>query len=110
MNVNVDFLDGIVFLNDLINLDLTKKSYEQEFELKEDLFQVNFNDGYTIDLGWYNGGMDGTFKLFIVKDEDWGSPIWYKAFEDIMIINNALFEAMKVIKEERKNLNGKEGV
>ncbi len=39
----------------------------------EDMLQVNYSGGYTLDLGWY--GSSNGYILYIIKDEDWDTPV-----------------------------------
>lgn len=43
--------------------------------LKEDLLQIEFNNSYLIDVGWYpEFSYKGTFKIVLVKNGEWDKP------------------------------------
>ena len=48
----LSFGDGKV-IYDNFSIDFGKKFLEQKNNLLEDLLQIEYNDGYLIDLGWY---------------------------------------------------------
>lgn len=49
---DLDFSPGKITLNDL-KLDRNIPLKNQMDDLKEDLLQINYNDVYIIDVGWY---------------------------------------------------------
>ncbi|MDQ2088142.1 hypothetical protein RBH29_17085 [Herbivorax sp. ANBcel31] len=80
---NLDFTPGKVVYNDFdINHEIPLS--EQIYSLKEDLFQVNYNNKYVIDIGWYPEFKTiGEFNIVIIKDFDWENPIEKKTCKDI---------------------------
>lgn len=40
---------------------------------EEDILQVDYPEGYLLDLGWY--GESNGFIVYIVKDQNWEDPI-----------------------------------
>ncbi len=73
---NLDFTPGRVTYNDLcINLELPL--VDQTNALKEDLFQVEYDKNYVLDIGWYPSFSPlGSFRILIVKDFDWENPVF----------------------------------
>lgn len=45
------------------------------FTLKRILLQVEFPEGYLLDVGWY-----GKFIIYIIKNYSWDNPIMTKKF------------------------------
>ena len=46
----------------------------EDFEaLSEDMLQVTYPGGYTLDLGWY--GSSNGYVIYIIKDENWETPV-----------------------------------
>ncbi|WP_338552538.1 hypothetical protein [Paenibacillus sp. KS-LC4] len=73
------FKSGDVILNDFdfnegVALD------HQIWSFKEDILQVRYDNKFVLDLGWYPEFNldDGSFKLNIVKNDDWLNPLFIK--------------------------------
>ena len=58
---------------------------------KEDMLQVHFPMNYVLDMGWY----DGIYRLYIIKDNNWESPIYLYSTEK----ESELFSALNDCKE-----------
>lgn len=59
--------------------DLSEKDFlgNQADLLHEDLIQITFRGGYTIDIGWYpEHNLDGSFNCFLIRNQDWANPIY----------------------------------
>jgi len=70
----LDYSPGKINYNDL-NLDKGKSLKNQIDALKEDLLQVDYNNKYIIDVGWYpEFDENGKFKVYLIEDFDWSSP------------------------------------
>lgn len=77
-------------------IDLEKSICDQEMELTENMFQIEFED-YILDLGWSDEiDCSGNFKVFLVKDQNWEEPI--KFFEP-KTIDNLLVSINKCLDE-----------
>ena len=62
---------------DNFNIDFTEPFEEQEENLLEDLFQIEFPNNYLIDLGWYpEYEINGKIVLTLIKNYDWENPIY----------------------------------
>lgn len=62
---------------DNFNIDFTEPFEEQEENLLEDLFQIEFPNNYLIDLGWYpEYEINGKIVLTLIKNYDWKNPIY----------------------------------
>jgi hypothetical protein len=68
----LDFSPGIVVFDDF-NLNVDLPLDEDNDDLKEDMFQVEYPNDYIIDLGWYSGIKQ--FIVYIIKDCNWEEPI-----------------------------------
>lgn len=83
---------------DLSNLTVVKDDFisfnlplqEQTDNLYEDMFQAYFNVENTtvLDIGWYGETeeLNGTFILYLIKDNDWESPILKISTKDLDIL------------------------
>lgn len=61
--------------DEISNLDFHKKISEEVTSLDEDLFQLSFNDGVIIDIGWYPSfDTNGEFIIQVISDGDWENP------------------------------------
>lgn len=58
---------------------------------KEDMLQVHFPMNYVLDMGWY----DGVCRLYIIKDNNWESPIYLYSTEQ----ESELFSVLNDCKE-----------
>ncbi len=64
------------------------------FNLKEDLFQMSYQD-YTLDVGWYpEFDINGSYKVLLIKAHDWSNPINEFISRDICIIKSLLNDIM----------------
>ncbi|MDY1039352.1 hypothetical protein [Lelliottia sp. CFBP8978] len=63
--------------DEISSLDFTKAIHEQVNKLDEDLFQLTFNNGNVIDVGWHPAfEEDGEFIIQVVSNDDWEEPIF----------------------------------
>lgn len=66
---------------------------ESFLNLQEDLLQVSFEDqNQIVDLGWY-GDFDkneGSFIIYIIKDQDWDNPLQIEKSKSQKEITKAL--------------------
>ena len=61
--------------------DPSKPLESQVDILREDMFQVSYVAGHTIDVGWYPSfETSGSFRVFLVHNDDWEKPV-----EDIKV-------------------------
>lgn len=71
---HLENVDG--FYDEISAIDFDKSISDQINRLDEDLFQLIFNNGYIIDIGWYPSfEKDGQFIIQLVSDGDWGNPV-----------------------------------
>lgn len=94
----INFKSGQVILNDFdfndnIPLD------EQTWSFKEDIIQVRYDNDYVLDLGWYPefNMQEGSFKLIIVKIDDWLNPIFCKRTKSLKEIYDNINEAILLV-------------
>ena len=94
----LDFSPGMVVYNDFdINPNIPFE--KQIFSLKEDMFQVNYNDKYLIDIGWSpDFDINGKFKIRIIKDFDWVNPIYFKKTNNLKQLYKLLKKCIEIIK------------
>lgn len=93
---SINFKSGEVSLNDFDFVD--NKSYaEQLWSFKEDILQVVYQD-FVLDLGWYPEFdlEKGSFRLVIVKDENWMDPIYCKRTQSISEVRELIMEAVEL--------------
>ena len=53
---------------------------------KEDMLQVHFPMNYVLDMGWY----DGVYKLYIIRNYNWETPIYSYSTEKESELFNVL--------------------
>ena len=69
-------------------------------ELKEDMLQVAFPEGYLLDIGWYPSfDIKGNFQVMVVKDYNWSYPVFKGSANDINDLKSKIYTAWKIIKK-----------
>ncbi len=69
------FYPGNVIYN-AFNIDFDKPYIAQLTELNEDLIQVEYNDNYLLDIGWYpEGDENGKMIIQLIHINQWDKPI-----------------------------------
>jgi hypothetical protein len=82
------------------HIRLDKPISEQIWELNEDILQLQIDDKYIIDLGYYpSHSLKGRFKIVVIKDYDWSSPIWIKTCRNPDFLVKHVQEAVDVVKD-----------
>jgi hypothetical protein len=94
---NLDFKKGKIVYDDFDIKEMI--SFEdQVFSLKEDLFQVNYQDKYIIDIGWYpEFDPKGKFTISVIKDFDWINPIFIKKSSILNRVTGFVEEAIEIV-------------
>ncbi|MDC5077355.1 hypothetical protein OHW40_03010 [Acinetobacter baumannii] len=87
MNIwwNIDIKDGVVSHDSISWIDDNFEINEDIiFDLSEDLLQISFNNNKILNVGWYPDlEVGGFFKIVVIKDMNWESPIIEKECRDI---------------------------
>ena len=82
-----------ITFNDLV-IDRNKSIFEQLDNLKEDLFQAQYQDEI-LDIGWYPSFSEkGKFVISIIKDFDWKNPIFKKEVKEIEDLLKSIVEIL----------------
>jgi hypothetical protein len=80
-------------------ITIDKPIFEQLMDLDEDILQLQIDDKYTIDLGYYpEHTLNGRFKIFIVSEHNWTNPVWEKSFVEPNLIIEYFQEAVDIVK------------
>ena len=86
-----EFLPGKVTYNSF-DISFDKPFEQQIFSLNEDLVQVEYENGYLIDIGWYpECDPKGKIILQLIHDNDWSNPAKTVSVTTL----EALYEAIK---------------
>lgn len=94
----IQFAPGIVVYDDM-KIDPNKSLESQIDNLKEDLFQVNFNDKYIVDVGWFPSfSKDGHFRVVAIEGYNWESPIFQKTCRTLVELDKYVEEVIHFIK------------
>ncbi|CDG22859.1 conserved protein of unknown function [Xenorhabdus poinarii G6] len=95
--MNIDFLEksGVIIFNDFsISDDIPLKN--QLDELKEDMLQVEFPNGYLLDIGWKPSfEIDGKFKLVLIKEFNWENPVYLDSASNLFELEEKIQLAMQ---------------
>ena len=95
---NINFNPGKIVYNEFC-VDFSRPFKEQLDNLLEDLLQVEFFNGYLLDLGWYpEYDEEGEFVIRVIKDQDWESPVYKKKCKDEDQLFHNLEMAIKIVR------------
>ena len=97
-----NFAPGIVSYNDF-NIDVNISLNRQRDSLKDDLFQVQFYGKFLIDVGWYSN-LNGKFRIRVIKDYDWTTPLYDKKCKDLKTLNQYMGESIEMIRTLTEDL------
>ena len=94
---DVDFKGGEITYDDF-HIDFNKPLSDQIFSLKEDLFQVSYDEKYLIDIGWYPElSTNGWLKIRVIQNYDWINPLYKKRCKTKKSLKKFLTEAINLI-------------
>lgn len=89
---------GKIIYNEF-HIDFKKPFSEQLDALMEDLVQIDYEDGYLIDLGWHpEYNPQGNFFVQVIKDYNWEKPIYKQQSSDGKQLKELLLKAIDIIK------------
>ncbi|WP_141064934.1 hypothetical protein [Pseudomonas lactucae] len=72
--ISLGFIQGTITYDELSLLE-NSAIEDQVHNLKEDMLQVEYPDGFLLDVGWFPSfDAKGHFQIKIIKDHDWDSP------------------------------------
>jgi len=94
----IDWLSGQVEFWDLDRVDLTRATAAQEDDLKEDLAQIAYPGGVTLDVGWYRGA----FGVLVVANGNWDRPL-FRAYVGLSDLADAISRAVRVADSTARN-------
>lgn len=83
MNIDFSVKKGEIVFNEFsVKKDILLS--EQLDELREDMLQVEFPNGYILDIGWKPSfDINGKFYIYLIKDFDWEQPVYSGNAKDI---------------------------
>ena len=91
--MKITFRTGNIVYNEL-KIDFEKPLAAQENCLLEDLLQVEFSKGYSLDVGWYpEFDLSGNFKIQLIQNGDWENPVYCVKCEDPEELEQGLRDA-----------------
>ncbi|MDR7941970.1 hypothetical protein RIU82_18730 [Enterobacter soli] len=68
---------------------------EQQDSLQEDMLQVEFPNGYILDIGWRPSfDINGKFYIYLIKDFDWEDPVYSGSAINIEYLEFEINQAM----------------
>lgn len=96
----IAFEPGIVVCNDF-QIDENNSVENQVDNLKEDLFQVNYDDKFIIDVGWFPSfSKNGQFKVVVIEDFNWDDPIYKKTSRTISELREHIEKSVSIVKSK----------
>ncbi|MDO9343634.1 hypothetical protein [Pseudomonas pergaminensis] len=91
--ISLDFIHGNITYDELSLLEESAIE-DQVHNLKEDMLQVEYPDGFLLDVGWFPSfDAKGHFQIKVVKDYDWDSPILTLTTQSIDTLGTLLLRA-----------------
>jgi hypothetical protein len=90
-----DYAPGVIkYIEEDLTLDIPFS--QQEDCLREDLLQVAYGESNLIlDVGWYpQGDIEGSFSIFVIKDYDWSSPVFFQESKTTESLFDAISRAI----------------
>lgn len=91
--ISLDFLQGKITYDELSMLQ-DSGIEQQVHNLKEDMLQVEYSDGFLIDVGWYPSfNSTGHFQIKVVKDHEWDTPTLTLTTQSISALSKLLLLA-----------------
>lgn len=91
--ISLDFIQGKITYDELSLLQDFAIEH-QVHNLKEDMLQVEYPDGFLLDVGWYPSfDIKGHFQIKVVKDHDWDCPTLTVTAQSIDTLGNLLLLA-----------------
>ncbi|WP_338476889.1 hypothetical protein [Pseudomonas khavaziana] len=98
--ISLDFLKGKITYDELSILQNSGIEH-QAHNLKEDMLQVEYPDGFLIDVGWYPSfDAKGHFQIKVIKDYEWDSPTLKLTAQSISTLSELLLLAQDSINTE----------
>lgn len=98
--ISLDFLQGKITYDELSMLQDSGIEH-QAHNLKEDMLQVEYPDGFLIDVGWYPSfDAKGHFQIKVVKDYEWDYPTLTLTAQSIGALSKLLLLAQISINTE----------
>lgn len=93
----MNFGNGVTYTYIDFEVDTQIPLLSQLHILKEDLIQIQYGK-YLLDIGWYpEFYKNGQFRIVIVKDELWDSPIIEKKCRDLNKVDKYIKECIGYI-------------
>lgn len=69
--------------------------------LKEDLLQIVFDGGWTLDVSWRPSfDRDGAFHIWLVRDDDWETPVLRLMESGVLPVKQAMARAVAIVDNE----------
>lgn len=100
----IDFGENIKEVRIDFNLSEEITIDKQAYELKEDLIQIIYNNGYILDVGWYpEFDINGSFKTVIIRNYDWDKPIFSKTCNNLSSLHQQIIECVEIIKNKKRD-------
>lgn len=96
----IQFEPGEVVFDDL-QIDPDRSLESQVGKLKEDLFQVNYDDKFIVDVGWHPSfAKDGHFRVVATQNFNWEDPVFQKTCRTVTELRECVEEAVNKVKEQ----------
>lgn len=94
MNIDFSLKKGEIVFNEF-SLKKGVPLVEQQDSLQEDMLQVEFPNGYILDIGWRPSfDINGKFYIYLIKDFDWEDPVYSGSAINIEYLEFEINQAM----------------
>lgn len=100
----IDLQSGKITFNEF-NIDFGVPYSKQVESLLEDLIQIEYENGYLIDLGWYpEYNPQGKFILQVIRNYNWEKPVYIKDSRDEKTLEKIFLKAINTIKNDKQKI------
>ncbi|PIT14849.1 hypothetical protein [Snodgrassella alvi] len=97
MNIDLSNPKGKIVFNEF-SLNKNIPLSMQLDALKEDMLQIEYPNGYILDIGWRPSfNINGCFYIYLIKDFDWEKPIYSNFTNDISSLEYQINQAISKI-------------
>lgn len=94
----IQFESGKVVYDDM-KINPNKSLESQVDNLKEDLLQVNYDDKFIVDIGWFPSfSQDGHFRVVVIENFNWERPIFQKTCRTPVELKDCFEEAINIVR------------
>jgi 8-oxo-dGTP diphosphatase len=95
---DINFKGGLITFNTLNDVywDFSNGIAIEDLWISEDLMQVEYPH-CLLDVGWYGGNYNGFFRVVVVENSDWDSPIFNSVSKNFEQLKTDIVKAVEFV-------------